>query len=263
MTLITPAFNNGLRHVFNQDKAASLSLFKPLDPEKEREFQNSKAVLNQTLAAMKNSKNQIGQQKKAMAQDKITRIKEAIKNLKQMSFMDKKAVARMAARLARELASAIKEYASAGATYTEISSASAQASPVQTSPAHAEPVQAAPVQAEANTEAVQTETDAATEAAQAEKNPFQAYEKTQKFGTKEENGTKIIRKKDDNSTFIKDAKQLLEELRGLIKGQRKKTGLKSFFTQKHDNQDDQPLKEAEKALQQADRALSSLTRIPA
>lgn len=266
---------NGLRAGYNQAKDSAALLFKPLDPKKEKEFRETKAVLQQTLSAMKNSKNTLAQQQKAMAHQKVIRLKEALKNLKQMGFMDPKAVARMTARLARELASAIKEYASAGATYSEISTAgSGTDNHVTATPAdnskeqQAETVETQHVVPE--TEPMQNGMKQAASASNPnpDPNPFHAYEKTQNFGqTKDRNENGTIRKKDDDSPFMKDAKEILEELRNLVKTRRHKSGLKALFGlgrasdhEKSAYEAEKSHSEAEKLLREADRAFTSLTR---
>lgn len=249
--------HNGLVKGYNQAKGA-LSPFKPLDPEKAEDFAKTKAVLQQTLHAMKNSRNDIAQQKKAMAQQKVARIKEALKSLKQMAFADPKAMARMASRLARELASAIKEYASAGATSTEISTASAStdgAVPNEATNATEGTENQTEPYADTNMEMTMTEADIEAETAgtaDTKDEKFQLYEKTQNFGT-DQDDSKTTRKKDDDSPFIKDAKEVMDELRNLIKMLRAKAGKKPFM-QKDDVSD------AEKALKEVKSAFASLTR---
>lgn len=240
---------------YNQAKDAAMSLFKPLSPEKEKEFQQTKAVLQQTLSAMKNSKNNMAQQKKAMAQQKLQYIKEAIKNLKQMAFTDPKAMARMAARLARELAAALKEYASAGATFTEIQNASGNAAATADQTANnASSTEngnhdAAP---EMHLEIVDIPTSE-TETEPHENNPFKAYENTQKYGQESDKSDNIIttRRKDDDGEFIKEARKILDELRSIIKQQK-------FKLENGSPADQDEAKKADKALQEAEKAMSNL-----
>lgn len=244
---------------------AKLSLLQPLDPEKAKKAEETKQVLQQTLMAMKNSKNKLGQEKKAMAAQKIARIKESLKNLKMMQFTDPKAMARMAARLAKELASAVKEYASAGATYTEVQNAGGGTSPT---------AQATQSDGTGQKDAV-TQADAQTTEAHLAENPVTvpvattpspkdeqtkddtskatgAYEKTQSLSN-EDKGTKTTRQKDDDSEFTKEAKKIMDELREMIKSLRQKVGKKPLF--KNDE-----VGEAEKALKEAEREFAAMSR---
>lgn len=246
---------------------AKLSLLQPLDPEKAKKAEETKQVLQQTLAAMKNSKNKLGQDKKAMAAQKIARIKESLKNLKMMQFTDPKAMAKMAARLAKELASAVKEYASAGATFTEVQSSGGGATPPAASgeAAQGNATPDAVAQADAQTTEAHLaenpvtvpvptgETATGEKAVKDEANKaVNAYEKTQHLKN-DEDGNKTIRKKDDDSEFIKEAKKIMDELREMIKSLRQKVGKKPLF--KNDE-----VGEAEKALKEAEREFAAMTR---
>lgn len=94
------------------------------DPERAHMLQDVHARLGQALSTARSSKTNIKEQAKAAAREKITRIKEQIKNLRMLAAgADPKSIAQQAARLAKELAAAVKDYASAGGTDVITSSA--------------------------------------------------------------------------------------------------------------------------------------------
>ena len=88
------------------------------DPEKADALVKQLNDYKQISAQLKNGKSSAAQSKKAEAAEKIKRIKAEIQMIKTMGG-DPKLVARQIARLARELATAVHDYASAGATPLE------------------------------------------------------------------------------------------------------------------------------------------------
>lgn len=109
-----------------------LSVFQPLSPEKQKKTDETKQALQQALQTAKQIPGEAKAQRQAAAQQKITRIKEAIKALRQMPGMDPKSVARMIARLARELARAVGEYKATGGTEAIVSGNEAVSSAIPT-----------------------------------------------------------------------------------------------------------------------------------
>lgn len=87
------------------------------DPERAQMLQDVQSRLGQALSTARSVKTNSKEQAKAAAREKITRIKDQIKTLRMLAAgSDPKAIAQQAARLAKELAAAVKEYASAGGT---------------------------------------------------------------------------------------------------------------------------------------------------
>ena len=142
----------------------------------------------------------------------------------------------MIARLAKELASAIKEYKAAGGTDAAVGGGAVTAS------SGAQATEA--VQAEGETpEAVDPVMSAGTK----------AYEQAQKMGS---NTGKEDQKSDEDDSFIKDAAALLDEMRELLKKQKRKIEIKAIFEGRQVELWD--IKATEKALVIAEKALSSL-----
>lgn len=86
------------------------------DPVKAKKNAEIRANLTQALDTLKNAHVDYKAQKKAMAAQRVAQIKEKLKALRQTPGLDAKATARMAANLAKELTSAVKEYAAASAS---------------------------------------------------------------------------------------------------------------------------------------------------
>jgi len=84
------------------------------DPDKAKAFRAEQEQLRQTIEQLQASKSKASSDRKEAARQKIQQIKAQIQALRLMAATDPKAAARQAAHLARELASAAKEYANAG-----------------------------------------------------------------------------------------------------------------------------------------------------
>lgn len=84
------------------------------DPDKAKAFRAGQEQLRQTIEQLQASKSKASSDRKEAARQKIQQIKAQIQALRLMAATDPKAAARQAAHLARELASAAKEYANAG-----------------------------------------------------------------------------------------------------------------------------------------------------
>lgn len=186
--------------------SAITAAFPALDPEKQKKADEIKAVLQQTLDALKNGKSDVNAQRKAAAAARVAQIKDAIKNLRQFSGMDPKAMARMLAMLAKQLAAAVKDYKAAGGTDNAVSASSGAApSPSATTESSSEDVTA----------------DVSTQQVSDNKNTlFQqgvnAYSRTQEIALKTKSG------KDEDFAFLRDAKSLLGEMKGMIEAMRQR-----------------------------------------
>jgi hypothetical protein len=218
-----------------------------LDPEKAKKAEEIKAVLNNALQTIKNSKTDYKAQAKAEATARIARVKEQLKMLRQMAGMDPKMVARVAAQLAKELASAVKAYKAAGGTDAAVSSA--PSAPVASAAApEAAKAPDAEVNIEAGSEPV-VNTAIPAETAKA----AQSYEKTQNQAI-DPDGKSEEKAKD--RAFLKDAREILEELKGWIKTQRAR--LKKSHLPDMMNQDMKDIRAAEKAFAETEKDMQKI-----
>lgn len=225
-SITTPGSNSGITSMMKSlAKTPKASLSDYMDPEKQKEADKVKANLQQALTALKDAPNQAAKQRKAVAAQKVALIKQQLETLKKTPGMDPKAMARMAAMLAKQLAAALKDYAAAGATTSEMQSASASTSG-GSSPATPAASDEAAASNEAQSEVqVNPGTDTtpkASEAAPGKQPQPQDVKSMFQTGTeKDKSGdTRTTRVKDDDSQFIKDAKKILEDLKNLLKIQK-------------------------------------------
>jgi len=99
-----------------------LDSIRQTDPEKADALKKHLADAEQVIAQLRSGKSKAAQSRKAEAAEKIKRIKEEIKMLMAMGG-DPKMIARQIARLAKDLAAAAREYASAGGSLSQDSAA--------------------------------------------------------------------------------------------------------------------------------------------
>lgn len=90
-----------------------LSQLQKTDPEKAEEIAKKLTEARNASEQLNASEVDQNAERRAAALEKIQRIKEQLKALRMLRASDPKATARQAARLSRELASAVKEYAAA------------------------------------------------------------------------------------------------------------------------------------------------------
>jgi len=90
-----------------------LSRLQKTDPEKAEEISKKLTEARNASAQLNAAEVDQSAERKAAAMEKIQRIKEQLKALRMLGAGDPKAMARQAARLSRELAAAVKEYAAA------------------------------------------------------------------------------------------------------------------------------------------------------
>ena len=221
--------------------SAITAAFPALSPEKQKKADEVKQILQQTLDSLKNGKSDINAQRKAAAAARVAQIKQAIKTLRQVSGMDPKALARMVAMLAKQLASAVKDYKAAGGDDASV----------------AAEVSAAPATASGSAEAT-ADQDVATETVQpAEtKTTFQqqsvaAYGKTQTVAA----GNKSD--KNEDTQFLRDATALLGEMKGLIEAQRQRIKNNKGISSNMDP-DYRDVRSANKALDEVEATLQKI-----
>lgn len=205
------------------------------DPAGWQKLQDVKASLQQTRSAMRNSVKTAASQRKAMAQQTIARLKEAIKALRNTPALDPKSMARMLKMLSQQLAAAVKDYAAAskalGENGTAVSASVDTSVPDQIDSADDD------IADEADTDATATPPELSQKAAQ-------AYGQTQNRPTTD-NDDKADR------AFYKDAKLLLDEMRLLARWQKRRIQMQggNAFDQRDAKAAEQSLGEAQKSLQ--------------
>jgi len=97
-----------------EDDNSLLGILRKLDPEKAETLKEKLDEAKEVQARLDSVRESASEQRKAAAAEKIARIKAQIKALQLLASANPEAAARLAARLARELASAVKAYAAAG-----------------------------------------------------------------------------------------------------------------------------------------------------
>ncbi len=227
--------------------------FPPLDPVQAKKAEDIKAVLQQTLDTLKNSKSEISDQRKAMAAERVARIKAAIKALKQTPGMDPQAMAKMVARLAKELASAVKAYKAAGGTDAAVASGGVAPAASASDP-KASTDQTAAVETEMPVDSTASEpTD--PQATQQMAMGVKAYQQTQTNTS----GKKSSKEQDD--AFIKDARDVLEELKFMAKLQKIRIKIKKEDALMGDfDPSMRDIRVIEKAVDEAEKALTQIAR---
>lgn len=84
-----------------------------LSPEKADELKKKIDESRDLLKSLQSSRSDMSEERKAAAAEKVRQIKEKLKMIRMMATVNPEAAARQAAQLSRELASAVKQYASA------------------------------------------------------------------------------------------------------------------------------------------------------
>jgi hypothetical protein len=220
--------------------AASLyDYLKTQDPALAKKTEETTRNLQNVLTALKSSKTDLAAQRKAAAAQKVAQIKQAIQALKLSSIVDPKMVARVAARLAKELATAVKEYASVGGA-SALSVASSSPGDQNKAADAATPTQGAEGQVNPDADTGQVKAVQSYEARQNDAAAKADHSDDRKIGTSA-NG---------DDAFKKDVSDTIEELRKLL---RKNKGLLSGDKRSEDN-----VVEAEKALKESEKILATL-----
>lgn len=200
---------------------ATIPAFPALSPEKQKKADAAKQILQQSLDTLKNGKPEINAQRKSAAAARIAQIKQAINAMRQVAGMDPKAMARMLAMLAKQLASAVSEYKAAGGT-----------DPVATG------VGSTPVAADSE------------EAATSQQQGAAAYGKTQNVVSSQSSG------KDQDDAFLREATGVFGEMKGMLEAVRQR--LKKNRAISGMDPDLRDVRGADKALDEVDGALRTL-----
>lgn len=145
--------------------------------DKYQAFNKQQDSLKQTLQQLQSAKASNSDQRKQDAQEKIERIKAQLQALRLLAQVNPKAAAREAARLSKELASAVKEYAAAGGGSSSATATATPATPAST------PTDSSANQAAANTASATTVAAGVASAATAEATVSESEGKTSPSNT--------------------------------------------------------------------------------
>lgn len=243
-------------------KSYTLSINSLTKPSLTAESKVLKTVFDQLNA----SKEDVNKQKRAAARQKIDRLKEQIKTLRMFASSNAKATIRQAARLARELAAAVKEYLKAGGDPTSVSTvASGTAPAASTDEAVASEQQETISSAQTGVETKAIETTGSSETITKDiligasnehedenKNNSQTAAQ-QNHDRKLLNASQRAARREEDQKFKDDAKSLLDNLKSILEIARKK------IKQEAKNHNNQDVAQAEKALQEAEKLLQNIT----
>lgn len=256
-------------------------LFPALSPEKQKKADDAKQILQQTLETLKNSKNSksdVNAQRKAMAAQRVAQIKQALQNLQQVAGMDPKAMARMIAMLAKQLAAAVKDYKAAGGSDASVSATSSSSAPVSSAEADSTS-DAATIETDAgdmadippevpqNTNAqlsVLGQTNAALNdktdprnMTQQQKMAAVAYGKSQNVASTGADKDKSADKQQD-SEFMREVGRLAAQMKGMIEAQRQRIKSEKKGGALAVDPDYKDVRAATKALDEVDKALQQI-----
>jgi hypothetical protein len=221
------------------------------------EKKEAQAAIN----TLKQSRIDLTTQRKDMAMQRVQRIKASIKALRMAGIVDPKVLARMAAQLAKELASAVKEFIAAGGkpdlvnalsdtgkTGAEINATSGIEGESAETPVEIEDsahmVEAVEQELRSSSEAVAQQEAQEAEAA------AQKYESTQNL--EKEAAPKIGQdsEKDGDKAFFDSVREAAEELRKILRGYKR---VMDAYGKKQEPE----FRQAEDALREVDRLVSA------
>jgi hypothetical protein len=247
-SFLHPTSNNFLKKL--SDKSVTpLQALAERDPERARTIQETHNQLRQTLDSLKSSQTDIAEQRKAIAQQKIQHIKEQIKTLRMMSSMDPKIITRQLAQLSKELASAIKDYASAGGTAMIDAGAGAGAGIGTPTSQHATSSDAHQKETPQQVEDFTAPTSTMTTSEQDQLNHLQ---NTVFSADNKKQQTPILPTKNPHDAFISEVKKLADEIKIMLRLQKARL--------KHDTDPFamKDVKETERALRDIDQTLRAM-----
>lgn len=247
-SLLPPSYSSSAK----TGSARAPSLLEALakrDPEKDHMLDDVQSQLKQTLLSVRSSKSNAKEQAKAAAREKITRLKEQIKTLRMMAGADPKAVAQQAARLAKELAAAIKDYASAGGT--DIAAAPVVQDPATT---HAAPADSGNPEPEADADTVEPDPMPDPDESGSAAENTAVFSKTDGDSPMDRllaRDSAIFEARQKDFDFMNEAKKLADELKSILKQ------LRSRVRAAHDPAK-QDIKVGEDTLRDIDKSLQSI-----
>ena len=231
------------------------TLIEKSDPEKAEELRKEQAQVRELIEQLRSSQKDVNERRKEAARQKVERLKAEIAALRMMASSDPEAVARQAARLARELSAAAKEYAAAGGSANSITTA------VSIGPAA--PTAAEPTQDSTQTStSIPTDTETGTVAdTQSEKPAHQDASTTdddrtafrEKINEQIADAQKQFASTTEDETFIRTVRHLMNELKAIIKNAQLKIQLESGTSS------DRNVEDAEKALRDTQVSLNAIS----
>jgi len=231
------------------------TLIEKSDPEKAEALRKEQAQVRELIEQLRSSQKDVNERRKEAARQKVERLKAEIAALRMMASSDPEAVARQAARLARELSAAAKEYAAAGGSANSITTA------VSIGPAA--PTAAEPTQDSTQTStSIPTDTETGTVAdTQSEKPAHQDASTTdddrtafrEKINEQIADAQKQFASTTEDETFIRTVRHLMNELKAIIKNAQLKIQLESGTSS------DRNVEDAEKALRDTQVSLNAIS----
>lgn len=221
---------------------ASLSDYlKSQDPELAKKTAETTQNLKNVLASLKTGKIDLSAQRKQAAVEKVARIKQAIQALKLSAFVDPKIVARIAARLSKELAQAVKDYADAGGKSSDISVPDTSSTP---SDQTAKTPDSADQNVSAATDtAAQPSADPAPIVAQPTPHDDKTATAAASYNAGQKTSAPVDNSHAQDDAFKKDVRDAIKQLRDLVNQHR--AVLKGTSDEKHLDDADKDLKAAE------------------
>ncbi|RZJ94964.1 MAG: hypothetical protein EON88_11710 [Brevundimonas sp.] len=207
------------------------------------------------LQSLKSQRSSANEDKKAAARQKVEELKARIRALRMTMVGDPEAMAKIVARLARDLGAAVKAYAAAGGSATgmgmQAAPAGAGTAPADASGAEASAQGVMPEAAGETAQETPADPDATGEDASANKNPYRAIAERQQAEAAEQ-----ARKNADkgaDARFASDVKSLMNELKAILR-QAEQQGKREGDDGPSPGQD-----AADKALKEVQGALDDMT----
>jgi hypothetical protein len=225
------------------------TLLEKSDPEKAEALRKEQAQVRELIEQLRSSQKDVNERRKEAARQKVERLKAEIAALRMMASSDPEAVARQAARLARELSAAAKEYAAAGGSANSITTA---VSIGPTTPTVAESTQTA------TSVPTDTKTVADTQSAKSahQDAPTTDDDRTafrEKINEQIADAQKQFASTTEDETFIRTVRHLMNELKAIIKNAQLKIQLENGTSS------DRNVEDAEKALRDTQASLNAIS----
>ena len=241
-----------------QASTAVIDMIAKSDPEKARQLKEQQEKSGNIMQQLQSMKSDQKAERKEAARQMVEQLKKQIQALRMMAAGDPKAAAKRAAQLARELANATKEYASAGGNTGDlggVSTPAAQSAPMQQDNTAAEQQSATNTPPAADTSdqtlapPASTDSDTPAQDSTAQGAPTARDIVNEKIA--EANKSQAEREADN--LFSNDVRKLLNDLKQIIKSaqQKMRDGGESGETQ--------DTRDAQKALREVEKSLADIT----
>ncbi len=240
-----------------QASTAVIDMIAKSDPEKARQLKEQQEKSGSILQQLQSMKSDQKAERKEAARQKVEQLKKQIQALRMMAAGDPKAAAKRAAQLARELANATKEYASAGGNTGDlggVSTPAAQSAPMQQENTAAEQQSAtntppaADISDQTLTPPASTDSDTPAQDSIAKSAPTARDIVNEKIA--EANKSQAEREADN--LFSNDVRKLLNDLKQIIKSAQQK------LRDGGETGESQDASDAQKALREAELSLGDI-----